>query len=70
MFVIGRPEVTGHIITFKQSLEMIFASLGKEPRLVSVPDWLVLALIGVTGFLGKFIRKVGVFSEFLKICYY
>ena len=70
VFVIGGPEVPGNIITYKESLEMIFASLGQQPKLVSVPDWLVVALIGVTGFLGKFIRKVGVFSEFLKICYY
>lgn len=70
MFIIGGPEVEENIITYKDSLTMIFESLGKEPKLVSIPGWLVLALIGVTRFIGLFSRKIGAFSEFLKIIYY
>jgi len=70
VFVIGGPEVPGNIITYKESLEMIFDSMGKEPKVSSVPAWLVIAIIHLTGFIGIFFRKVGVFSEFLKIVYY
>jgi hypothetical protein len=49
---------------------MIFESLGKEPKLVNIPGWVLTALIHLTGFIGIFFRKIGVFSEFLKIIYY
>jgi divinyl chlorophyllide a 8-vinyl-reductase len=70
VFVLGGPEVPGNIITYKQSLEMIFEAMGKEPKLVSYPGWLLTAVIHLTGFIGIFFRKSGVFSEFLKIVYY
>jgi hypothetical protein len=44
--------------------------MGKEPKLVSIPGWLFVAVIRTTGFIGLFSRKIGVFSEFLKITYY
>ena len=70
VFVIGGPEVPDNLITYKKSLEMIFESLGKEPKLVNVPGWLVVGLIHLTRFIGIFFRKIGIFSEFLKIVYY
>lgn len=71
VFVIGGPEVPGNVVTYKDALLMIFQSMGRKPRLISIPAWSVKALIHVTGFLGFFIRKIGMFSELLKIiCYY
>ena len=70
VFVIGGPEVPGNIITYKDALEMVFKSMGKEPRFFSVPGWSMTGMIGVTWFLGKFSRKIGEFSELLKIIYY
>jgi divinyl chlorophyllide a 8-vinyl-reductase len=68
--IIGGPEVPENIITYRDSLMMIFEAMGKEPKLVSIPGWLFLAVIRITGFIGLFSRKIGVFSEFLKITYY
>lgn len=68
--IIGGPEVPDNIVTYKDSLLMIFESLGKEPKLVSIPDWLVVTVIHTTRFIGLFWRKIGVFSEFLKIVRY
>lgn len=68
--IIGGPEVPGNVITYKESLAMIFESLGKEPKFVSIPSWMYMALIRVTRFIGHFSRKVSVFSEFLHITYY
>ena len=68
--IIGGPEVPENIITYKDSLMMIFESLGKEPRLICIPGWVLLAVIRITGFVGLFSRKIGVFSEFLKITHY
>jgi len=70
VFVIGGPEVPDNIINYKDALEMIFESLGKEPKLVNYPGWVVVALIRLAGFAGIFFRKAGVFSEFLKIINY
>jgi len=68
--IIGGPEVPENIITYRDSLMMIFESMGKEPKLVSFPGWVLVAVIRITGFIGVFIRKIGVFSEFLKITHY
>jgi divinyl chlorophyllide a 8-vinyl-reductase len=68
--VIGGPETPDNVITYKESLLMAFESLGKEPKIVNVPSWLYMAVIRATRFIGHFIRKVGVFSEFLHITYY
>ncbi len=70
VFVIGGPEVPDNIVTYKDALLMVFESLGKEPKLVTVPAWVLKALISITGFIGIFFRKSGVLSEFLKITYY
>jgi divinyl chlorophyllide a 8-vinyl-reductase len=70
LFIIGGPEVPDNIITYRDSLMMIFESMGKEPKLVSIPGWLLTTVIRITGFIGLFYRKIGVFSEFLKIVYY
>lgn len=68
--IIGGPEVPENIITYRESLMMVFESLGKGPRLLSIPSWLYMALIRATRFIGLFSRKAGVFSEFLHITYY
>ncbi len=70
VFVIGGPEVPDNVITYKESLNMVFEALGKEPRFVRVPGWVLTALIGLTWFIGLFFRKIGVFSELVKIIYY
>jgi divinyl chlorophyllide a 8-vinyl-reductase len=70
IFIIGGPEVPDNTVTYRDSLMMIFESMGKEPKLVSIPGWLLTAVIRITGFIGFFFRKIGVFSEFLKIVYY
>lgn len=70
IFIIGGPEVPENIVTYKEALLMVFESLGKEPKLVSIPDWVPRVVIPLTGFFGIFFRRIGVFSEFLKITYY
>jgi len=70
VFVIGGPEVPDNVITYKESLKMVFEALGREPKLISVPAWVMTALIGLTWFIGLFSRKIGMFSELLKIIYY
>ncbi len=70
LFIIGGPEVPDNIVTYKESLLMIFESMGKEPKLVRIPGWLLTAVIRTTGFIGHFYRKIGVVSEHLKIIYY
>ena len=68
--ILGGPEVPENIITYRDSLLMVFESLDKEPKLVSIPGWLYMTLIRTTRFIGLFSRKIGVLSEFLHITYY
>ena len=68
--IIGGPEVPENIVTSRDALMMIFESMGKEPKLVSIPGWLPLVVICITRLLGPLSRKIGVFSEFLKIVNY
>ena len=49
---------------------MVFESMGKEPKIVSIPAWVFTALISITWFIGLFVRKIGVFSAFLKVTQY
>ena len=70
IFILGGPEVADNIVTYKDSLLMVFESLGMEPNIVSVPSWVMNALIKLTWFIGLFVRKIGVFSSFLKIVLY
>lgn len=70
VFIIGGPEVPDNIVTYKDALLMIFESLGEEPKIVSLPGWLLTAVVRTTWFIGLFVRKIGVFSEFLKIIHY
>lgn len=70
VFIIGGPEHPDNIVTYKQSLFWIFESLGLEPKLISIPSWLVKVVIGITRFVGLFFRKIGVFSQFLKTTHY
>ncbi|MFZ1625510.1 MAG: NAD(P)H-binding protein [Gammaproteobacteria bacterium] len=70
VFVLGGPEVPGNIISYRDSLLMVFESLGKEPKIVSIPVWAFATLIRLTGFIGLFIRKAAVFSAFLKVVRY
>ena len=70
IFIIGGQEAADNIITYKDALMMIFESMGKEPRLVNIPGWSVNAVIRISGFIGHFSRKIGIFSEFLKIIKY
>ena len=70
VFVIGGPEVPGNIISYKDALLMVFESMGKEPKIVSVPAWVFAALIRVTWFIGLFFRRVAVFSAFLRVVNY
>jgi len=70
LFILGGPEVPDNIVTYKDSLLMVFEALGKEPKIVSIPGWAVTTIIRITWFIGLFWRKIGVFSQFLKITYY
>ncbi len=70
LFIIGGPETAENIVTYKDSLLIVFESISKEPKLISIPCWLFRAFIQLTRFIGLFSRKIGVFSEFLKITYY
>lgn len=70
VFVIGGPEVPDNIVSYEEALLMVFESLGKEPKLVTIPGWVLKSMIATTRFLGIFSRKMGMFSEFLKITYY
>ncbi len=69
-YVIGGPETPDNIVTYRQSLEMVFAALGREPNIRSVPSWAVTVIVKLTWFIGLFVRRVGVLSEFLKIVQY
>jgi len=66
IFVLGGPEVDGNVVTYKESLEMIFKQMGKEPKISRIPRWVAMGLIRFSGFLGLFFRKPGIFSLFLK----
>lgn len=68
--ILGGPEVPENIITYKDSMLMAFEALGKNPRIYSIPSWLYMLVIRVTRLLGRFSRKLAVFSEFLHITYY
>jgi divinyl chlorophyllide a 8-vinyl-reductase len=70
VFILGGPEVPENIVTYRDALKMVFESMGKEPKIISVPNWLFVTLIRVTWFIGLFVRKIGVFSAFLKVTYY
>ena len=70
VFILGGPEVPENIVTYRDALKMVFEAMGKEPKIVSVPNWLFVTLIRVTWFIGLFVRKIGVFSAFLKVTYY
>lgn len=70
VFVLGGPEVPGNIISYRESLRMVFEALGKEPRIISVPNWALTAVIRLTGFVGLFVRRVAVLSGFLKVVHY
>ena len=70
LFIIGGPEVPDNLITYKDSLRMVFEAMGKEPKFICIPSWLYMAFIRLMKFIGRFSRKVGVFSEFLHITYY
>ena len=49
---------------------MVFESLGKEPKIVSVPEWVFTAVIHLTWFIGLIFKRVAVFSGFLKVIRY
>ena len=68
--ILGGPEVSGNVVTYKEALTMIFEAQGKEPKFISIPNWLCLSIIYAARGLGIFSRKVGVFSEFLRIAHY
>jgi divinyl chlorophyllide a 8-vinyl-reductase len=70
VFVLGGPEVPENIVTYKESLEMVFESMGKTPNIVSIPRWVLTSVIRLTWFIGLFVRKIGVFSQFLKVTLY
>lgn len=70
IFILGGPEVPENVLTHRESLLMIFEALGREPRIISVPDWLFRALMRTTWFIGLFTRRVAVFSAFLNVVYY
>lgn len=70
IFILGGPEVPDNILSHRDSLLMIFEVLGKEPRIISIPDWVYMALVRITWFIGLFIRRVAVFSAFLSVVHY
>jgi divinyl chlorophyllide a 8-vinyl-reductase len=70
VFVLGGPEVPDNIVTYKDSLEMVFESMGKEPNIVTIPNWVLTSVIRLTWFIGLFFRKIGVFSQFLRVTHY
>lgn len=70
IFVIGGPEVSDNIITYKECLSMVFESMGKEPKLVSIPEWVIKTVIHLTGVAGIFSRKAGLFSQRMKTTVY
>ncbi len=70
IFILGGPEVPDNILSHKDSLAMIFEVLGKKPHIISVPDWVYMALVRITWFIGLFTRRVAVFSAFLNVVHY
>ncbi|MCP4002088.1 MAG: NAD(P)H-binding protein [Gammaproteobacteria bacterium] len=70
VFVLGGPEVPDNIVSYRDALNMVFESLGKEPNIKSVPVWVLNTLINITWFIGLFSRKIGMFSAFLKVTRY
>ncbi|MDP7419173.1 MAG: NAD(P)H-binding protein, partial [Gammaproteobacteria bacterium] len=39
LFIIGGPETAENIVTYKDSLLIVFESISKEPKLISIPCW-------------------------------
>jgi divinyl chlorophyllide a 8-vinyl-reductase len=70
LFIIGGPETAGNIVSYRDALAMIFESMGREPKLVCVPNWMVRAVIHVVRFAGIFWRRASALAETLKIVHY
>ncbi|MCP5139556.1 MAG: NAD(P)H-binding protein [Chromatiales bacterium] len=70
IFILGGPEVPDNIVTYREALLMTFEALGREPRIISIPDWVFKALVRISWFIGLFIRRVAVFSGFLNVVHY
>jgi hypothetical protein len=48
----------------------VYDAMGKTPNIVSIPRWVLTSVIRLTWFIGLFVRKIGVFSQFLKVTLY
>ncbi len=70
VFPIGGPEIPENTVTYRETLEMGFKALGKEPKIRRLPMWILPSVIGMTKVLGKVIPKVGLATEFLSIFHY
>lgn len=70
IFILGGPEVPDNILSHRESLRLIFDVVGKEPRIISIPDWAYMALVRITWFIGLFTRRVAVFSAWLSVVHY
>ena len=44
VYILGGPEVPENIVTYKEALLMVFESMGKEPKIVSIPRWVMIAV--------------------------
>ena len=70
VFVLGGPETPDNVLTYRESLLTIFESLGKQPKIVSIPEWVFGAVLLVTSFVGLFYRKAAIVSGRLKVMHY
>ncbi len=70
LFIIGGPEVEGNVVSYRDVLQMIFEAAGQEPKMKSIPNWMVRAVIGLLQFTGLFWRRAAVLAERFRIIHY
>jgi divinyl chlorophyllide a 8-vinyl-reductase len=70
IFILGGPETPDNVLSYRESLQMIFESLGKQPKIVSIPEWVFGAVLRITSFVGLFYRKAAIISGRLKVMHY
>ena len=68
--IIGGPEVPENIVTYKRILEMSYQAIGREPKIKSLPRWVLSAVMGMTAFIGLFIPKVRFAAGIIRLMNY
>jgi divinyl chlorophyllide a 8-vinyl-reductase len=70
VYPIGGPEVPENIVTYKRLMEMSFEALGREPKIKSIPLWILPPMIAIITFIGFLIPKVRLAAEVIRVLHY